>query len=148
MSIKLREIYRSAPDGDVWYLARDTDSGNVFVRHKPNKSSGGQSADFALGAFLVGTQRALKSGNCFASSEHSFSGHSIKDARVDGILTERRRKVSCPLIGPTPSARSPRRAASYSALYGKKRPPAVARGRPPTRQELVGGRVAGIIASA
>ena len=56
MSMKVREVYRSAPDGDTWYLARDTDSGNVFVRHTPNKSSGGQSADFALGAFLVGAQ--------------------------------------------------------------------------------------------
>jgi hypothetical protein len=56
MLVKLREIYRSAPAGDTWYLARDIDSGNAFVRHMPNKSSGGQSADFALGAFLVGTQ--------------------------------------------------------------------------------------------
>jgi hypothetical protein len=58
IKLKLREIYRSAPDGDAWYLARDTDSGNVFVRHLPNKSSGGQSADFALGAFLVGMQES------------------------------------------------------------------------------------------
>jgi hypothetical protein len=58
MSIKLREIYRSAPNGDRWYLARDTDSGNVFVRHTPNESSGGQAADFALGAFLVGIQES------------------------------------------------------------------------------------------
>jgi hypothetical protein len=58
MSIKLREIYLSAPDGDVWYLARDTESGNVFVRYVPNKSSGGQAADFALGAFLAGLQES------------------------------------------------------------------------------------------
>lgn len=54
MAVKLREIYRSAPNGDAWYLARDTDSGSVFVRHMPNHSSGGQSADIELGAFLVG----------------------------------------------------------------------------------------------
>ena len=53
MSIKLREVYRSAPNGDVWYLARNTDSGAAFVRHVPNKSSGGQAADIDLGAFLA-----------------------------------------------------------------------------------------------
>jgi len=53
MAVKLRDIYRSAPGGDGWFLARDTDTGDVFVRHIPNQSSGGQSADIEIGAFLV-----------------------------------------------------------------------------------------------
>jgi len=55
MTIRLKEIYRSAPGGERWLLARDTDSGRVFVRHEPNLSSGGQVADIEIGAFLIGT---------------------------------------------------------------------------------------------
>lgn len=56
MALKLREIYRGGPNGDTCYLARDTDSGAVFVRYMSNQCSGGQSADIELGAFLVGTR--------------------------------------------------------------------------------------------
>jgi hypothetical protein len=54
VAIRTREIYRSAPNGDRWLLACDTDSGRVFVRHEPNLSSGGQVADIEIGAFLIG----------------------------------------------------------------------------------------------
>ena len=54
MAIRFREIYRSAPDGDRWLLAYDTEAGRVFVRHEPNLSSGGQAADIEIGAFLIG----------------------------------------------------------------------------------------------
>jgi hypothetical protein len=53
MAVRTREIYRSAPNGDGWMLACDTDSGRVFVRHEPNVSSGGQVADIEIGAFLI-----------------------------------------------------------------------------------------------
>ena len=55
MAIQTKEIYRSAPNGDRWLLAHDTDSGRVFVQHEPNISSGGQRTDIELGAFLVGS---------------------------------------------------------------------------------------------
>ena len=55
MAIRMREIYRSAPNGDRWLLAYEGESGRVFVRHEPNFSSGGQSADIELGAFLIGS---------------------------------------------------------------------------------------------
>jgi hypothetical protein len=55
MAIRTKEIYRSAPDGDRWLLAYNIDTGRVFVRHEPNVSSGGHSADIDLGAFLVGS---------------------------------------------------------------------------------------------
>ena len=55
MTLVTREIYRSAPHGDRWLLARDLDSGRVFVRHEPNRSSGGAVADIELGAFLITT---------------------------------------------------------------------------------------------
>src|SRR5262249_44475303 len=35
-----------------WYLARDVDSGRVFVRHEPNIPSGGTAEQIELGAFL------------------------------------------------------------------------------------------------
>jgi hypothetical protein len=51
MAVQTRELYRSA-NGDRWHLARDSDSGRVFIRHEPNLASGGQVADAELGAFL------------------------------------------------------------------------------------------------
>jgi hypothetical protein len=53
MAIQFREIYRSAPNGDRWLLARSTETGRVFVRHEPNLPSGGQPADIEIGAFLL-----------------------------------------------------------------------------------------------
>jgi hypothetical protein len=53
MAIQFRELYRSAPNGDRWVLARNTEAGRVFVRHEPNLASGGQPADIEIGAFLV-----------------------------------------------------------------------------------------------
>ncbi|WP_210530402.1 hypothetical protein [Rubellimicrobium arenae] len=52
MSIREREIY-SSPNGDRWSLARDTESGHVFVRHRPNIPSGGQTRDMEVGEFLM-----------------------------------------------------------------------------------------------
>jgi hypothetical protein len=51
MSIQKRELYSSA-NGDRWYLVRNFESGRVLVRHEPNLSSGGQTADIEIGAFL------------------------------------------------------------------------------------------------
>jgi hypothetical protein len=53
MAIQFRDIYRSAPNGDRWLLARNTETSQVFVRHEPNLPSGGQPADIEIGAFLV-----------------------------------------------------------------------------------------------
>ena len=52
MTIRTAEIYRSA-NGDRWSLARDPDTGRVFVRHEPNLPSGGQVTDIEIGAFLI-----------------------------------------------------------------------------------------------
>ena len=52
MTIWTREIYHS-PNGDRWWLAHDSDTGRVFVRHEPNLPSGGQPVDIEIGAFLV-----------------------------------------------------------------------------------------------
>jgi hypothetical protein len=53
VAIRFKEIYRSAPNGDRWLLACDTEASRVFVRHEPNPSSGGQAADIEIGAFLI-----------------------------------------------------------------------------------------------
>src|SRR5262249_27175382 len=52
VTVRTREIYQSA-NGDRWLLARDPDTGRVFVRHEPNLPSGGQVADIEIGAFLI-----------------------------------------------------------------------------------------------
>jgi len=47
------ERFTTVPTGDRWLLARDPDSGRVFVRHEPNLPAGGQVADIEIGAFLI-----------------------------------------------------------------------------------------------
>jgi len=51
MTIQRRELYRSS-NGDRWLLARDIESGEVFVRHEANLASGGQRTHIGIGAFL------------------------------------------------------------------------------------------------
>jgi hypothetical protein len=51
MALLTRELYNS-PNGDRWYLARDPNTGRVFVRHQANLASGGHVADIEIGAFL------------------------------------------------------------------------------------------------
>jgi molybdopterin-binding protein len=52
MSIAVRKLYESA-NGDRWYLMREHHSGRVLVRHEPNLASGGDTAVFELGEFLM-----------------------------------------------------------------------------------------------
>ena len=52
MPIQERTLY-SSENGDRWSLARDSGTGRVFVRHRPNLSSGGQTSDVELGEFLT-----------------------------------------------------------------------------------------------
>ncbi|HEY2210799.1 MAG TPA: hypothetical protein VGH62_04090 [Bradyrhizobium sp.] len=52
MVVELRELY-SSPNGDRWYLVRDSDSGQIFIRHEPNLPSGGKAADLEVSAFLA-----------------------------------------------------------------------------------------------
>jgi len=47
----MRELYHSA-NGDRWHLVRDDESNEVFVTHRPNAASGGQSTDIELAMFL------------------------------------------------------------------------------------------------
>ena len=51
MPVQTRTLYQSA-NGDRWQLARDQDTGRVFIRHEANLSSGGKASDIELGAFL------------------------------------------------------------------------------------------------
>lgn len=52
MPIQQRLLYASE-NGDRWSLARDSDTGRVFVRHRPNLPSGGPVSDIELGEFLI-----------------------------------------------------------------------------------------------
>jgi hypothetical protein len=51
MPLERRELY-SSPNGDKWFLSRDSATGNVFVRHEANVPSGGRLTDIDIGAFL------------------------------------------------------------------------------------------------
>jgi hypothetical protein len=44
-------IYASS-NGDQWFLARDVESGQAFVRHVPNPASGGEPNHIEIDAFL------------------------------------------------------------------------------------------------
>lgn len=51
MGIATRMLYRSS-NGDRWSLARDTETGRVFVRHEANLPAGGRVSEIEIGAFL------------------------------------------------------------------------------------------------
>jgi hypothetical protein len=51
MALGTRELYHSS-NGDRWHLARDPDTGRVFIRHQANLPSGGHVADIDVGVFL------------------------------------------------------------------------------------------------
>lgn len=51
MSVQTRKLYDSA-NGDCWYLAHDPANSWVFVRHEPNRASGGRISDTDIGTFL------------------------------------------------------------------------------------------------
>ena len=53
MPAQKRELY-SSPNGDSWYLAREPETGRLFVRHEANIPSGGHVTDLDIGAFLSG----------------------------------------------------------------------------------------------
>jgi hypothetical protein len=46
-----RAIYRSSK-GDQWYLVEEPGSERIFVRHQPNRASGGQSSLVEVADFL------------------------------------------------------------------------------------------------
>ena len=50
--LSIRELYHSS-NGDRWYLARDCDTGRVFVKHDANPPSGGHVTEIEIGAFLT-----------------------------------------------------------------------------------------------
>jgi hypothetical protein len=52
MATLTRTLYRSS-NGDRWLLARETETGRVFVRHEANLPSGGRVTDLDVGAFLA-----------------------------------------------------------------------------------------------
>lgn len=52
MAVQTRELYHS-PNGDRWLLARNPDTGQVFVLHEPNAPSGGKPAHIEIGTFLT-----------------------------------------------------------------------------------------------
>ena len=51
MTVQTRELYRN-PNGDAWFLARNSDVDRVFIRHEPNRASGGRPNDTEIGVFL------------------------------------------------------------------------------------------------
>jgi hypothetical protein len=67
-----RELY-SSPNGDRWLLAREPESGRVFVRHIPNEPSGGKATDIDIGAFLC---------------ERSYGPQHMELLRLIGTLVE------------------------------------------------------------
>ena len=51
MSIEIRELYSSA-NGDRWFIAHESITGRVFIKHEANVLSGGQVTDIDVGEFL------------------------------------------------------------------------------------------------
>ena len=56
MTIETRTLYQSS-NGDSWRLARDTETGRVFVQHEANLPSGGRVDEIEIGPFLAASGR-------------------------------------------------------------------------------------------
>ena len=56
MPITKRELYRSS-NGDKWFLARESETGSLIVRHEANAPSGGQVTDVDIATFLAAGER-------------------------------------------------------------------------------------------
>lgn len=54
MAVKVRDLYSSS-NGDRWYLAHEPRSGRVFIEHRPNAASGGDTSLLEIGEFLTQT---------------------------------------------------------------------------------------------
>ena len=50
------ELLYESENGDRWFIGSDVAEPRVFVRHEPNKASGGQPANFGLMEFLAQQQ--------------------------------------------------------------------------------------------
>ena len=48
----MARVLYECPNGDVWRLVRDPQSGIAKVQHEPNASSGGRAAMIEIGKFL------------------------------------------------------------------------------------------------
>jgi hypothetical protein len=51
MVIERTQLYGS-PGDDSWYLAREPESGMVFIQHQASSRSGGKITDFEVSEFL------------------------------------------------------------------------------------------------
>jgi hypothetical protein len=49
---ELSEHLYTSQNGDRWRLIRDAASGRIFVRHEPNRTSGGRLSDTDVDEFL------------------------------------------------------------------------------------------------
>ena len=56
MTLEINELY-SSPNGDVWRLIRNNDTGRVVVRHQANLASGGSVTESDVADFLRSTAR-------------------------------------------------------------------------------------------
>ena len=52
MPVRTRGLYASE-NGDRWSLARDSETGRIFIRHEANAPSGGNVSDVESGAFFA-----------------------------------------------------------------------------------------------
>jgi hypothetical protein len=55
MTTQARALYSSS-SGDSWSLTRNK-SGDVIIRHEPNRASGGKPSEIELSSFLETTKR-------------------------------------------------------------------------------------------
>jgi hypothetical protein len=51
MSLQARELYRK-PNGDRWFLIRESRTGELLINHRPNAASGARSSVVPIGEFL------------------------------------------------------------------------------------------------
>ena len=93
VTVQERLLYAS-PNGGRWSLVRDPETGRVFVRHRPNLPSGGQTSDIDLKEFLVQSGMGPEKQELLR-----LIGSMVDDIREDGSHPEASHRT-----GPYPGA--------------------------------------------
>ena len=63
-----RELSTRAPSGDRWQLARDTETGQVLVRHEDRLASGGRVTEIEIGCSHQAQAGGARASGYFAVS--------------------------------------------------------------------------------
>ena len=93
MENEIRELYAS-PNGDVWNLVRDEQTGKLFVRHQANKNSGGTITETDAHEFLKRPgEPPEKLALLNVAEEYGITEHPVSLDRRRGIAAQKQTEL-------------------------------------------------------